>query len=106
MFIQLGFSNVGQRLHYNNHSHTVLCRGVCEGYKRGKSSKAFTIIPFLFLRELKVKGNVLPKELKTVRMNPRPRRLKQIALMKKRMMGNHIAIVTVKQKLISNVQLQ
>ena len=78
---------------------------MCEGYKRGKSSKTFSIIPF-FLRELKVKGNVLPKELKTVRMNPRPRRLKQIALMKKRMIRNHIAIVMVKQKLISNVQLQ
>lgn len=78
---------------------------MCKGYKRGKNSKTFTIIPF-FLRELKVKGNVLPKELKTVKMNPRPRRLKQIALMKKRMRRNHIAIVVVKQKLISNVQLQ
>lgn len=77
-----------------------------DGYKRSKSSKSFSIIPFYFLRELKEKGNVLPKELKTVRMNPRPRKLEQIALMRKKMMENHIAIVMVKQKLISNVQLQ
>lgn len=81
--------------------------GVSEGYERGKSSKALIIIPFCFLlREQKEKGNVLPKELKTVKMNPRPRKLKQKALMRKRMMEHHIAIVMLKKKLISNVQLQ
>ena len=49
--------------------------GVCEGYKRGKSSKAFTIIPFFF-KGTKGKGKRSAKRVEDSEHEPKAKKAK------------------------------